>query len=86
MLLGSTGGKIHDRENICPAFHLCNFFCPPRQETAFTKASGHPVERVVYLVGQKARLDLDPRGLGFHTPVQSAMVGQTMRLTGRLTK
>lgn len=66
---------------------MCNFYCPPRQaETNFYQTSGHPVERVVYLVGQKARLDLDPGGLGFDTPVQSAMVDQTMGLTASFIK
>lgn len=41
------------RTSVLQSFFLFLFFCPPRQETAFTKASGHPVERVVYMVGQK---------------------------------
>lgn len=35
-------------------------FCPPRQEPAFTKASGNPGE--TYLVGQKTWIEYGPRG------------------------
>lgn len=37
-------------------------------QTALTKESGNPGERVVHLLGQETRMDSGPQGLGSVTP------------------
>lgn len=39
---------------------FCSVLCPAMQKTAFTKASGGPPVRAVYLAGQKIQLDYVP--------------------------
>lgn len=56
-----------------PALNVafCPVLCPPIQNTTFTKASGGPPVRAVYLASQKSQLDYSPWGLGVHTPLLS---------------
>lgn len=43
-------------------------FLSSQRENSFHQGKWRPGERVLYLVGQKTRLDYDPQGLGSKSP------------------